>query len=186
MECFVHETHAGCFLVEYTDSPTGGTRKPDTVYAIEDSFYKKSRFFKIDTSRYPYTLADEHRVTDPSGLLNTVDSGASFTLRNDDATVNLDLEGISKSAAGGFWLVSEGGESSESPNLLIKVDNKGIITKVVTLPSAVAALQVRKNTVILLFSPSLSSSSICCMNRLVSDSRAWPRTGTGLLRLSSV
>jgi hypothetical protein len=77
-------------------------------------------------------------------LLNAVDSGASFTLRNDDATVNLDLEGISMSAAGGFWLVSEGGVPSESPNLLIKVDNKGIITKIVTLPSAVAALQVRK------------------------------------------
>lgn len=186
MEYIVHDTHAGCFLVEYTDSPTGGTRKPNTVYAIEDSFYKKSRFFNIDTSRYPYTLTDEYRVTDPSGLLNAVDSGASFTLRNDDATVNLDLEGISKSAAGGFWLVSEGGEPSESPNLLMKVDNKGIITKVVTLPSAVAALQVRKKHRYFVVQPEPLTSSICCMNRLVSDSRVWPKTGTGLLRLSSV
>jgi hypothetical protein len=128
------------------DAPTVGTLRsePHVVYTIEDSFYKQSRFFKIDTSTFPYTLTNEYRLTDPDGLLVAIDQTSNFTLRNNDTTVNLDLEGIAKSASGGFWLASEGGAPAESPNLLLKVDDAGVITQVVTLPSAVAALQVRR------------------------------------------
>jgi hypothetical protein len=128
------------------DAPTVGTLRsePHVVYTIEDSFYKQSRFFKIDTSTFPYSLTNEYRLTDPDGLLIAIDRTSNFTLRNNDTTVNLDLEGIAKSASGGFWLVSEGGAPTESPNLLLKVDDAGVITQVVTLPSAVAALQVRR------------------------------------------
>jgi Esterase-like activity of phytase len=133
---------------------------------MEDSFYKQSRFFKIDTTTFPYTLTKEYRLTDPKGLLDDVDRNATFILKNNDTTVNLDLEGIAKSATGGFWLVSEGGNTTESPNLLLKVDDAGVITKVVTLPSAVAARQVCMQLCLptaMLFFLSLTHLVGCCL-----------------------
>lgn len=130
------------------DSPVLSTRLENKVFTVEDSFYQKSRMFVIDVSSFPYTLESEFRIMDSNGLLAAVE--ASVPLVNDDMTVNVDLEGIARSEQGGFWLVSEGrgtvGDESrpvEFPNLLLKVDDTGVITQVVMLPEEVNAIQVR-------------------------------------------
>lgn len=119
------------------------------VYAVEDSYYKKSRIFTIDTSTFPARLTKELRLKDTLDLLkNTPTYGSSLV--NDDATVNLDLEGIAVSKKGGFWVCSEGagnfGDASRpvtSLNYLLKVDSTGAIVEVALLPTGVNNLQVR-------------------------------------------
>ena len=72
------------------------------------------------------------------------------TLVNGDGSVHLDPEGIAVGDGGGFWIASEGrgtvGDAKrpfETPNLLLKVAENGVIERVVTLPAAVDARQVR-------------------------------------------
>jgi len=122
------------------------------LYSVEDSFYKKSRYFKIDISKFPAEIVEETRLMDTTDvlencLLNQVDSPGDFI--NDDNTVNLDPEGIAVSATGGFWVVSEGrgtvGSSSkpfEYPNLLLKIDDAGSIEECI-LPDDGFADQLR-------------------------------------------
>jgi hypothetical protein len=70
---------------------------------------------------------------------------------NEDKTVNIDPEGISVSAHGGFWVASEGAgtvaDGASRPvnslNLLFKVDDWGVIEDVVTLPSELNDVQLR-------------------------------------------
>jgi hypothetical protein len=127
-----------------------------TLYSVEDSFYRKSRMFVIDASTTPAVLTQEFRILDSNNVLGSVPTDSTFTaaklaaLINADKTVNLDLEGIAVAKDGGFWLVSEGsgtvGEPSRpilSLNFLIKVTAGGVITKVVTLPAMVNAIQSR-------------------------------------------
>jgi hypothetical protein len=118
------------------------------MYAVEDSYYKKSRIFTIDASSFPAKLTKEVRVKDTKNLLkNSPPFGSDLV--NDDATVNLDMEGIAVSKNGGFWVCSEGagtvGDASfpvTSLNYLIKVDASGVIDEVVLLPDEVNDLQV--------------------------------------------
>jgi len=118
---------------------------PIILYAVEDSFYRKSRFFTIDVSKNPAQMVAETRLRDGRNLLKTVDTAFKSKLVNDeDDTVNLDLEGIAIIPdETSFWVVSEGkGDKSDASsfqaiNYLIKVDDEGDIIKVVTLPDSV-------------------------------------------------
>jgi hypothetical protein len=114
----------------------------NTAYTVQDSFYGSSRIFKLDISQTPAVIIDEIIITGSKGILNNI--APSLVNKGIDKTVNLDLEGITVSADGGFWIVSEGKGSSDDPkkpfvsvNLLIRPSSKGIIKEVVTLPSAV-------------------------------------------------
>lgn len=118
------------------------------IYAVEDSFYLKSRMFVIDISASPAILTSEFRIMDSNGVFAGAPFGADRV--NDDMTVNVDLEGIAVSAQGGFWLASEGsgtvGDESRpvtSLNYLFKVSATGVIEEVVTLPDEVNAIQLR-------------------------------------------
>ncbi len=117
----------------------------DRAYTVHDSFYAKSRIFALDLSTSPAVIDGEIVLSDSGSALSAVDPG----LVNGDAefTVNLDLEGIAVSPAGGFWLVSEGsgaaGDGDEVLNLLLKVSATGVIEDVVTLPDAVNDFQIR-------------------------------------------
>lgn len=115
----------------------------DTLYAVHDSFYKRSRVFTLDRSSTPARIIEETELRDESGVLagalqdleaqlpGTDDFDPS-ALVNADGTVNLDLEGLDVSAETDFWFVSEGrgnlvdGVSDpddrpfESPNLLVR------------------------------------------------------------------
>ena len=118
----------------------------ETVYSIHDSFYNKSRIFKMDIEEQPAVIKKEIVLNDMMGRL----SALAPDMVNPDGTVNLDQEGIALSANGGFWIASEGrgsvGDVSrpfETYNLLLKVNKKGTITQVITLPDAVNKRQIR-------------------------------------------
>ena len=138
----------------------------NTVYAVEDSYYGKSRIFEIDTSTQPAMLTRAMMIKDTNGVManltvamlaedaperaNVFDQHDLAAMINDDDTVNLDLEGIAMASAGGFWLVSEGagtiGDDARpinSINMLIKTDSSGVIEDVVTLPEWANQNQVR-------------------------------------------
>ena len=134
-----------------------------TVYAIDDSFFRGNRIFEIDTSTKPATLRREIRITDPNRRIaalasvlpatasaNAFDATDLAALVNADGSVNLDPEGISLAAGGGFWIASEGsgtvGEAARpvlTANLILKVSATGVIEDIVLLPAEVNARQVR-------------------------------------------
>ncbi len=118
----------------------------DTAYTTHDSFYQQSRIFALDVSQKPALINQEIVLQDANGLVTAV----SADLVNADQTVNLDLEGIAVSAAGGFWLASEGrgtvGDEDrpfETPNLVLHVTAEGVIDNVVQLPQSTNDRQVR-------------------------------------------
>jgi len=119
---------------------------PELAYTIPDSFYQQSRLFTLDISDHPARIAQETVLLDSSGLLAAVEPD----LVNMDNTVNLDLEGISTSADGGFWLASEGAGTIGDPerpvtslNLVLHVSAAGEIDDVVTLLGDTNGRQVR-------------------------------------------
>lgn len=107
----------------------------DTVYTVQDSFFVKSRIFKMDVSQHPATIEDEIVLRDDLGLLAASDPN----LVNGDSTVNLDPEGISLRAGGGFWIASEGDDDPLLLNYIIGVDDSGVIDRVITLPATTTA-----------------------------------------------
>lgn len=120
----------------------------NTAYTVSDSFYDSSRIFTIDLASEPARITHEVVLKDTNGALAAVD----VNLVNDDSerTVNLDLEGITRSENGGFWLASEGSGTigdTDKPfqfeNMLVKVSATGTIEQVVTLPSETADRQLR-------------------------------------------
>ena len=138
----------------------------DMVFAVHDSFYRKSRAYALDVSEVPAMIEDEIVLRDNRGdladalqalkdQLPGTDDFDPTSLINDDNTVNLDLEGVAVRRNGGFWFVSEGsgnlndGVSDpgdrpfESPNLLIRTNRNGRITLAATLPLEVARNQFR-------------------------------------------
>jgi Esterase-like activity of phytase len=134
-----------------------GLAADDTMlYTMEDSIYKSSRIFAIDTTMTPPTIVEAMRVTDANGVfaailgdLEATIPGVTASMLNEDGTVNLDMEGIDV-VDGGFWVVSEGsgtvGDEErpvESLNLLIKLDAGAVIEEVILLPDDVNAIQVR-------------------------------------------
>jgi len=118
----------------------------NTVFTVQDSFYKKSRILKVDIHKVPAKITKEIILNDMLGKLAEIHP----SMVNSDGTVNLDQEGISTRTGDGFWLSSEGkgtiGSNTkpfETLNLLIRVSKKGIIEDVVTLPASVNNRQVR-------------------------------------------
>ncbi len=118
------------------------------AYTVADSFYDSSRIFAIDIAKMPAQITREIILKDSSGALASVD--ASLVNGDTEMTVNLDLEGITTSANGGFWLASEGkgtfGDTAkpfEFENMLLRISSTGIIEQVVTLPTETANRQLR-------------------------------------------
>jgi len=118
----------------------------DTVYTVQDSFYKKSRILKLDIDETPAKITKEIILKDMMGKLAAINP----SMVNSDSTVNLDPEGIATRKDGGFWMASEGkgtigsiSKPFETLNLLLRVSKKGLIEEVVTLPTAVNNRQVR-------------------------------------------
>jgi len=118
------------------------------AYTVQDSFYDSSRIFAIDIAKTPARITREIVLKDSGGELATIDSG--LVNNDNDMTVNLDPEGITTSANGGFWLASEGrgtiGDSKkpfEFENMLVRVSSTGLIEQVVTLPVETADRQLR-------------------------------------------
>lgn len=137
---------------------SGLTSTGTTLFAVEDSAGKSSRMFVIDTGMTPPTVTGAVRIVDSNDVLFEVLSGfpnnETTTMLNEDKTVNLDLEGIDlvnrEDPTQGFWLISEGAGTVndpehplESPNLLIRVSEEGVIVDAVTLPDSLNAIQVR-------------------------------------------
>jgi hypothetical protein len=140
--------------------PTIPDGNQDILYSVEDSFYKSNRMFIIDVSSDPATVTGSIRLSDSLGTLSqalaglpeelAVNTSAITLINEDDQSVNLDFEGISKSVDGGFWLVSEGGGTIgdeehpyEFPNMLLKVSAAGVIQEVIFLPDELAMVQLR-------------------------------------------
>lgn len=90
---------------------------PNKVYAVNDSFYEQGRIYALDISTKPAKIFSYKNVT-----------GASQK--------RLDLEGISVSKYGGFWLASEGNLEKERQHLLLKVDANGAVQEEITLPQS--------------------------------------------------
>ena len=135
-----------------------------TLYAVEDSAYRKSRIFEIDVSSTPAELTREIRIKDDDDILATIGLTEEFTaddlvkLINADKTVNVDPEGIAvfvQSQGGERYLVcTEGsgtiGDTSrpiESLNMGLVLHKggakDGVIDSVITLPQAVNDMQLR-------------------------------------------
>jgi hypothetical protein len=92
-------------------------KDPNKLYAVNDSFYKTGRIYTLDISAIPARIVSYVDVT-----------GAGQEL--------LDLEGISVSREGGFWLASEGHPDKDRQHLLLKVDDKGAVQEEITLPQS--------------------------------------------------
>ena len=137
-----------------------------TLYAIEDSYYNSNRIFTLDISTQPAKLTAKIMLIDSNDALANLpaadlavddiaragvfDKHDLMAMINSDKSVNIDPEGIATASDGGFWLASEGagtvGDDTrpiESLNLLMKVSAVGVIEKVITLPEAVNAMQLR-------------------------------------------
>ncbi len=117
-----------------------------TVYTIRDSFYNASSIYVVDASSEPAIITEEIFLMDSNGVLAEVAPDQV----NEDGTVNLDQEGITVRAGGGFWIASEGAGNfgdEERPvtslNLLVGVAEDGTIDAVVTLPDSVNEVQNR-------------------------------------------
>lgn len=140
--------------------------KPNEVFSVHDSYYKKSRIYTLNVGQVPAVIERERALLDSNGVLlaalqglkQTLSSALSFNpaaFVNADKTVNLDLEGIAVGGDGSFWMVSEGGGNLTngvsnpvaspflSPNLLVKVGPNGTILEAILPPAAVTAQQFR-------------------------------------------
>ena len=141
------------------------------VYSIEDSYYQKNRIFKLNISDSPAKLVDEIRISDSMDVfanistvmlddpavedndptrIDVFDEADLDLMINDDKTVNIDPEGVAKSANGGFWVASEGsgtvgdpGRPVNSLNFIFKTDAQGVIQEVITLPDFLNNVQLR-------------------------------------------
>jgi Esterase-like activity of phytase len=92
-------------------------KDPKKLYTVNDSFYETGRIYTLDISSVPARIVSYVNVT-----------GASQE--------RLDLEGISVSKDGGFWLASEGHPKKERQHLLLKVDASGAVQEEITLPQS--------------------------------------------------
>ena len=128
-------------------SHTGG----DQYCAIADSFYRESRILFLEGATRPATITGSLILRDTAGMLTAVAPG----FVNEDATVNLDPEGIAAGGSGEFWIASEGSVTPDpenpedpeklirTPNLLLRAGPDGGIREVVTLPAETRSRQVR-------------------------------------------
>jgi hypothetical protein len=136
---------------------------PDTLYAVQDSIYKRSKIHVIDTTQTPA------RIT----------SVIPVTLAG--APVDYDLEGVATRDDGGFWVASEGAgdaPSPTSPNRLLRLDPTGAIQEQVLLPADVADDQVRFG-----FEGVVSVGSGVDEQVYVAFQREWKADPAGLVRI---
>lgn len=106
------------------------TSDAKTAYSIYDSFYARSRIFKLDLSRHPAVITHEIELRDVNGNPK-----------------NYDPEGIAKRPGNhGFWIASEGAQnctavgtcpSNRTFNLLLEVSEAGQVLREIQLPAAV-------------------------------------------------
>ncbi len=94
------------------------------LYAVSDSFYDDARIYTLDISSKPAKIV----------AYATVQGGKQ---------AKLDLEGISVSKDGGFWLASEGNPDKELQHLLLKVGTDGQVQEEITLPEELNAQSAR-------------------------------------------
>jgi len=87
----------------------------DTLYAVDDSFYNKSRIFTNNTKESPAIVEAAVNIVDTNGVFASAPiTDDEFTAEdvsamiNDDGTVNLDPEGIAMDDDGNFYIASEG------------------------------------------------------------------------------
>ena len=127
----------------------------NTLYAVDDSAFKRSRIFTIDTSSSPAMITKAMYIKDKNGVFAAFPPYREFSaddrdaMINADNTVNIDSEGIVATPSG-FWVASEGkgtkGDSDrqvESLNFLFRLNMDGVIEEVVSLPDAVNDVQLR-------------------------------------------
>jgi len=121
---------------------------PGVMFAVEDAYYRKTRIFTIDTSSFPAVVTREQRILDTEGILADYLDGnlgvgqeVDFYVDDVDMTVSIDIEGISVSSTGGFWIIAEGtgtlGDEQEPykfPNLLLKLTDDAVISECIPLP----------------------------------------------------
>lgn len=84
------------------------------LYAVSDSFLAEGFIYTIDNTQRPALITDRVQVT--------------------GASADLDLEGIAQGPDGNLWLGSEG-NSSDRPNLVVKVTSTGVVMEEITLPA---------------------------------------------------
>lgn len=106
----------------------------NTLYTIEDSFYGKSRIFRMNAESHPFVIEEVIRIVDTNGVLEAAAPGFFV---NADKTVNLDPEGVTLDSKGMLWVASEGKGSAgdgSAPNVLVQVNMLGVIQKAGELP----------------------------------------------------
>lgn len=106
----------------------------NTLYTIEDSFYGKSRIFRMNTESHPLVIEEAIRIMDTNGVLEAAAPGFFV---NADKTVNLDPEGVTLDSKGMLWVASEGKGSAgdgSAPNVLVQLNMLGVIQKAGELP----------------------------------------------------
>ncbi|NEO27000.1 MAG: alkaline phosphatase, partial [Kamptonema sp. SIO4C4] len=92
---------------------------PNRLYAVPDNAFSPSRIFTLDLQGTEAVVIQATPIT-----------------RNGQPMA-YDLEGIAENPQGGFWLVSEG-DGEDSPNLLLSVNNNGVVSQTIPLPNAAA------------------------------------------------
>ncbi len=138
----------------------------EQVYAVHDSYYRKSRVYGVDVAHDPARIESEIVLNDSQGVLLASLEGLKAQLPGtddfdpsdaieDDGSVNLDLEGIALVAGGGFWFASEGAGNLENgvsdpddrpfekPNLLVRATSDGTIEQVILPPIELTRNQFR-------------------------------------------
>lgn len=146
-------------------------QRESVLYSVDDSYFGSNRIFTIDTQSHPARIIEDMLIRDSNDVLATLtvaaledasvpadhatrvdvfDEADLAAMINADKTLNLDPEGISRAADGGFWIVSEGSGTMgdvarpiNSVNLLFKLDRRGVIQQVFTLPDAMNNIQLR-------------------------------------------
>ena len=68
----------------------------DTLYAVEDSFYKSNRFFTIDTSEYPAMITSATTLMDSNDVLssispNSIGPGVRFSFSKYNTKEDIDF-----------------------------------------------------------------------------------------------
>mgnify|MGYP001549434079 CR=1 FL=1 len=139
---------------------------PDIVYTVHDSFYRKSRIYTVDVDKNPAQIFRELELRDDNDVLIDALTALKSQLPgtddfvpadavNNDGTVNLDPEGIAVGQGGYFYVASEGsgnlvnGVSNpenrpfESPNVIVKVADNGVIVQAILLPLELTRNQLR-------------------------------------------
>ncbi|AGZ40108.1 hypothetical protein AFR_09095 [Actinoplanes friuliensis DSM 7358] len=93
--------------------------RKDQLVSVTDSAYSPTRLLTIDTAVRPAAIIRELTVT------------------KDGRPIGYDAEGVATLRTGGYWLAVEG--SASTPNLLVRVDERGRVQEEVPLPADVAA-----------------------------------------------